>query len=166
MKQIQGFRIRQKLVKPIKWAFHENQTYPSNYTKLKPTSCTDHKPITRLCKFGRRFTRFTRTVKDLFFSKPGYSRIGREEKPHVPRGHLAVYFGEEEDEVRRVLVPVIYLNHPVFGELLREAERVYGYNHRGGIHVPCRLSEFEDVQTRICAGAGGCGGYGGGGCKL
>ncbi|MFS8003942.1 putative small auxin-up RNA [Helianthus anomalus] len=148
--QNRGFRIRMKLVKVIRWAFHE-----------KPLNGTD-KAMTRLCKFGRSIKR---TIKDLLLLKPGsnYIRLGREsmdrEKP-VPRGHLAVYFGEEEDDLRRVLVPVIYFNHPLFGELLREAEKVYGHDHCGGIHVPCRFSEFEDVQSRICA-AGGCGVYGG-----
>ncbi|KAL8244955.1 hypothetical protein R6Q59_011213 [Mikania micrantha] len=142
MKQIRGFRIRL-----IKWAFHEKQT---SYSKLKPTS------YTRVCKFGRSLTR---KLKELWFfnSFSNYDRIGSErfdEKTRVPKGHLAVYFGEEDDDVCRVLVPVVYLNHPLFGDLLREAEKVYGFDHQGCIHVPCRLSEFEDVQTRICAASG------------
>lgn len=149
-KQNRGFRIRLKLVKLIKCVFHERQTH-----KLKSTSCTD-KTMARLCKFGRSLKR---SVKELcgFKSSLKYGRIGRErfdEKVCVPRGHLAVYIGEEEDDVCRVLVPVIYFNHPFFGELLKEAEKVYGHDHCGGIHVPCRLSEFEDVENRICAAAG------------
>ncbi|KAD4384641.1 hypothetical protein E3N88_24809 [Mikania micrantha] len=101
----------------------------------------------------------TRKLKELWFfnSFSNYDRIGSErfdEKTRVPKGHLAVYFGEEDDDVCRVLVPVVYLNHPLFGDLLREAEKVYGFDHQGCIHVPCRLSEFEDVQTRICAASG------------
>ncbi|KAL7595368.1 hypothetical protein Lser_V15G27589 [Lactuca serriola] len=157
MKQIQGFRIRLKLVKAFKWVTHERKTH-SRYSKLKPTNCRD-KAIARLCKLGRSLKR---TLKELCCSKPGsdYARIGvgiSGEKKPVPRGHLAVYFGEEEDDAHRVLVPVIYFNHPFFGELLRETEKVYGFDHRGGIHVPCRISEFENVQMRICS-AGGCGG--------
>ncbi|GJS22925.1 auxin-responsive protein SAUR36-like protein [Tanacetum coccineum] len=100
-------------------------------------------------------------MKKLCFRRSGsnYVRLGQDnscdEKP-VPRGHLAVYFGEKEDDARRVLVPVIYFNHPFFGDLLRQAEKVYGFDHHGSIHVPCRISEFESVQSRICA-AGGCG---------
>ncbi|KAI3522602.1 hypothetical protein L1887_00516 [Cichorium endivia] len=157
MKQIRGFRIRLKLVKAIKWVVHERQTH-SRYSKLKPTNCTE-KAMVRLCKLGRNLKR---CLKELCFSKSGsgYGRIGEDlsgDKKPVPRGHLAVYFGEEEDDAHRVLVPVIYFNHPFFGDLLREAEKTYGFNHRGGIHVPCRISEFENVQSRICA-AGGCGG--------
>lgn len=151
MKQIRGFRIRLKLVKAIKWAIHERQK-DSGYCKLKPTNCAD-KAMTKLCKFGRKLKR---SVKKMWFRKSGsniYNRMS--DKTPVPRGHLAVYFGEEEDDVHRVLVPVIYINHPFFSDLLREAEKVYGFNHRGGIHVPCRISEFENVQTRISAAGGG-----------
>lgn len=82
----------------------------------------------------------------------GYVPIGGEEKPEaVPKGHLAVYVGQEDGDFRRVLVPVMYFNHPLFGELLREAEEQYGFHHPGGITIPCRISEFESVQTRIAA---------------
>ncbi|EEF50963.1 Auxin-induced protein X10A, putative [Ricinus communis] len=69
----------------------------------------------------------------------------------VPKGHLAVYVGESNDETRREVVPVIYFNHPLFGELLKDAERVYGYNHPGGIKIPCGYSEFEKIKMRIAA---------------
>lgn len=70
----------------------------------------------------------------------------------VPKGHLAVYVGQKDGDYRRVLVPVIYINHPLFTELLRDAEEEYGFNHPGGITIPCRISEFERVQTRIKQG--------------
>ncbi|XP_071701217.1 auxin-responsive protein SAUR36-like [Rutidosis leptorrhynchoides] len=149
--QVRGFRIRLKLVKAIKWTFHNRKTQSSTYTKY---SCT-HKAMTRLCKLGQSLKK---SMKKFCFSRrSNYIRIGQEmfcnEKP-VPKGHMAVYFGEKEDDARRILVPVIYFNHPLFSDLLREAEKVYGFNHRGGIHVPCQVSEFENVQTRICATSG------------
>jgi SAUR family protein len=73
----------------------------------------------------------------------------------VPKGHLAVYVGQKDSEFHRVLVPLIYFNHPLFGELLREAEEEYGFNQQGGITIPCRFSEFERVQTRIKSGSCG-----------
>ena len=89
----------------------------------------------------------------------GYVRIGQDhpinEKPvEVPKGHLAVYVGAKDGDFHRVLVPVIYFNHPLFSELLREAEAEYGFSQQGGITIPCRFSEFEKVQTRIAAGTG------------
>lgn len=71
---------------------------------------------------------------------------------HVPKGHLAVYVGERDGEIQRVLVPVLFLNHPLFEKLLKEAEEVYGFNHAGQITIPCPISEFEHVQTKIAAG--------------
>lgn len=70
----------------------------------------------------------------------------------VPKGYLAVYVGQKDGEFQRVLVPVIYFNHPLFGQLLREAEEVFGFDHPGAITIPCRISEFEHVQTRIKEG--------------
>ncbi|KHN35614.1 Auxin-induced protein X10A [Glycine soja] len=55
---------------------------------------------------------------------------------------------------RRVLIPVIYCNHPLFSDLLREAEKEFGFEHPGGITIPCRLTEFERVKTRIASGSG------------
>lgn len=67
----------------------------------------------------------------------------------VPKGHLAVYVGKNDEEPRRYLVPVIYFNHPLFEELLREAEEVFGFHHAGNITIPCRKVKFESVQLKI-----------------
>ncbi|PIN04386.1 hypothetical protein CDL12_23078 [Handroanthus impetiginosus] len=94
-------------------------------------------------------------------SNSGYIRAGRNpfeqtKLPEgVPKGHLAVYVGDKEDDTCRVLVPVLYFNHPLFGELLKEAEKVYGFNHPGGIQIPCSKSELENVQLKIAASSGG-----------
>uniref|UniRef100_A0A7N0UYX5 Small auxin up regulated protein n=1 Tax=Kalanchoe fedtschenkoi TaxID=63787 RepID=A0A7N0UYX5_KALFE len=96
-----------------------------------------------------------------------YRRIGEKRSPEpVPKGFLAVYVGRESGDQSRVLVPVIYFNHPLFGELLKEAEKEFGYEHRGGIKLPCRISEFEKVQTTIQKGGRWDGGAGGGCRKL
>ncbi|MCD9640653.1 hypothetical protein HAX54_026061 [Datura stramonium] len=110
---------------------------------------------------GFRIGRRLGAAKGLCFGKPnsGYIRVGKEpidpKQVIVPKGHLAVYVGEKKDDACRIMVPVIYFNHPLFVDLLREAEMVYGYNHSGGIQIPCRISEFENVKSRIAATAGG-----------
>ncbi|KAF2612043.1 hypothetical protein F2Q70_00013295 [Brassica cretica] len=50
-----------------------------------------------------------------------------------------------------MVVPVIYFNHPLFGELLEHKERVYGFDQPGRIMIPCRVSDFETVRMRIAA---------------
>ncbi|KAH0648716.1 hypothetical protein KY285_033964 [Solanum tuberosum] len=99
-------------------------------------------------QFLKRVLHFGRTNSGYFGQEPN-------KKVSVPKGHLAVYVGEQEDDTCRVVVPVIYFNHPLFTELLREAEMVYGYNYPGRIQIPCRISEFENVKSRIAATVGG-----------
>lgn len=140
MYKIRGFRIQHKLVNIVKW--RRNRL---NYTA---------RAMSKLCGFVHSLKK---SAKGICFRKPGmgYIRLGGKERSRVPKGHLAVYVGEKEDDAHRVLVPVIYFNHPLFGDLLRESEKVYGFDYDGGIHVPCCVSEFENVQTKINA-AGGC----------
>ncbi|EFJ24608.1 hypothetical protein SELMODRAFT_19563, partial [Selaginella moellendorffii] len=52
----------------------------------------------------------------------------------VPKGSLAVYVGEEG---RRFVIPISYLNHPLFQELLKKSEEEFGYTHYGAMHLPC-----------------------------
>ncbi|KAL8207756.1 hypothetical protein R6Q57_007168 [Mikania cordata] len=146
MHKIRGFRIRHKLRRIIQHQRVKNSSYKRlNRPRIRITD----RAMTKLCGFARSLT------KDIWFRKGGssYIRVEEEKKNPVPKGHLAVYVGEKEDDAHRhrVLVPVFYFNHPLFGVLLREAEKVYGFNYDGGIHVPCRLSEFQNLQTQINA---------------
>uniref|UniRef100_J3MHB7 Auxin-responsive protein n=1 Tax=Oryza brachyantha TaxID=4533 RepID=J3MHB7_ORYBR len=71
---------------------------------------------------------------------PGKSGSG------VPKGSFAVYVGEE---MRRGGGP--YFNHPLFGELLREAEEEFGFRHEGALRIPCDVDVFEGI-LRLVAG--------------
>ncbi|CAN6466834.1 unnamed protein product [Victoria cruziana] len=66
----------------------------------------------------------------------------------VPKGHLAVYVGVKDPE-HRFLVPVIYMNHPFFRRLLKVTEEEYGFDQKGGITIPCGVSDFESVKRSI-----------------
>lgn len=158
MRKIRGFKIGKRLIRISRWIFRRTRN-PPGYSRLaQPKSACRHKPITKLINWGRRLTT---GAKSLCCTKPGpgYVPVGHDhisEKPvAVPKGHLAVYVGQKDGDFHRVLVPVIYFNHPLFGDLLREAEEEYGFNQQGGITIPCRFSEFEKVKTRIAAGSGG-----------
>lgn len=68
----------------------------------------------------------------------------------IPKGHLAVYIGEQEK--RRFVVPLSLLNQPSFQDLLRQAEEEFGYDHpMGGLTIPCREDIFIDVASRFCS---------------
>ncbi|KAI3911936.1 hypothetical protein MKW92_017302, partial [Papaver armeniacum] len=50
--------------------------------------------------------------------------------------HCAVYVGETEK--KRFIVPLSYLNHPSFQNLLSYAEEEFGFDHpMGGLTIPC-----------------------------
>ncbi|KAF2543715.1 hypothetical protein F2Q70_00033928 [Brassica cretica] len=66
---------------------------------------------------------------------------------HVPKGHVAVYVGEQiEKGKKRFVVPISFLNHPSFREFLSRAEEEFGFNHpMGGLTIPCREEVFLDL---------------------
>uniref|UniRef100_A0A7N0SXQ6 Small auxin up regulated protein n=1 Tax=Kalanchoe fedtschenkoi TaxID=63787 RepID=A0A7N0SXQ6_KALFE len=66
----------------------------------------------------------------------------------VPKGCLAVRVGRGEEE-QRFVIPVMYLNHPLFKELLKEAEEEYGFHQKGLITIPCPVEEFRTVNAMI-----------------
>ncbi|XP_047329921.1 auxin-induced protein X15-like [Impatiens glandulifera] len=66
----------------------------------------------------------------------------------VPKGHVAVYVGESER--KRYVVPVSYLNHPLFQDLLGKAEEEFGFDHpMGGLTIPCREEEFIHMTCSL-----------------
>ncbi|CAA0807679.1 SAUR-like auxin-responsive protein family [Striga hermonthica] len=68
----------------------------------------------------------------------------------VPKGHFAVYVGENIDEKKRFVIPVSYLNHPSFQELLVQAEEEFGFDHpMGGLTIPCSEDLFVDLTSHL-----------------
>ncbi|GKU90074.1 hypothetical protein SLEP1_g4119 [Rubroshorea leprosula] len=60
----------------------------------------------------------------------------------VPAGYVAVCVGTS---CRRFVVRATYLNHPVFKNLLIQAEEEYGFNNQGPLAIPCDESVFEEA---------------------
>ncbi|KAH9325322.1 hypothetical protein KI387_005500, partial [Taxus chinensis] len=77
----------------------------------------------------------------------------REDK-FVPRdvceGHLAIYAAKEGYFPRRFVIPLDYLKHPVFKDLLRLAEEEFGFEHRiGPLTIPCDPLQLEEIISGI-----------------
>ncbi|KAM0935143.1 putative small auxin-up RNA [Dioscorea sansibarensis] len=66
-----------------------------------------------------------------------------------PKGCMAIRVGNKEDQQQRFVVPVKYLNHPLFATLLKEAEDEYGFQHNGAITIPCHVDDFRNVRRLI-----------------
>ncbi|XP_050373595.1 uncharacterized protein LOC126791214 [Argentina anserina] len=58
----------------------------------------------------------------------------------VPKGYLAVYVGPE---LRRFIIPTSYLSHNLFKVLLEKAEEEFGFDHSGGLTIPCETETFK-----------------------
>lgn len=67
----------------------------------------------------------------------------------VPKGCLAIKVGSQGEEQQRFVVPVLYFNHPLFMQLLKEAEDEYGFDQKGTITIPCHVEQFRYVQALI-----------------
>ncbi|CAL9200405.1 unnamed protein product [Musa hybrid cultivar] len=98
----------------------------------------------------------------LHLSPRGMTGGGGRRGPAPPKGWMAIRVGGTGEEQQRFVVPVGYLNHPLFVALLRAAEEEYGFHHTGAITIPCHVEQFRHVQGIIdrdtsstTAGAGG-----------
>jgi SAUR family protein len=66
----------------------------------------------------------------------------------VPKGCFAVYVGE--DQKKRFILPISYLNEPSFQKLLNKATEEFGFDHpMGGLTIPCGEDALIDVTSRL-----------------
>ncbi|KAL8050710.1 hypothetical protein ABFX02_06G098200 [Erythranthe guttata] len=73
---------------------------------------------------------------------------GSREVRGIPKGCVAVTVGQGEEQ-QRFIIPVTYVNHPLFIQLLKEAEEEYGFDHDGPINIPCHVEDFCHVRGVI-----------------
>ncbi|TYH95608.1 hypothetical protein ES332_A12G118000v1 [Gossypium tomentosum] len=133
MRKIRGFKIGKRVIRFSKWVIGKARRKPYGYRRLKQGGLfSKSNSLSKFINWGRRLKNAAKSICSVKLGS-GYGPI--EEKPiEVPKGHLAVYVGRRNGgDFHRVLVPVIYFNHPLFGELLREVEKEYGFCHQGGI---------------------------------
>ncbi|GAB2291743.1 Auxin-responsive protein saur50 [Dionaea muscipula] len=64
----------------------------------------------------------------------------------VPKGHFAVYVGENRT---RYIVPISVLSHPEFQSLLRRAEEEFGFDHEMGLTIPCEEAVFRSFTNSM-----------------
>ncbi|CAL2278334.1 unnamed protein product [Prunus armeniaca] len=82
-------------------------------------------------------------------AKRSLSHIAASKTLDIPKGCFAVYVGESQK--KRFVIPISYLNEPLFQDLLNQAEEEFGYDHpMGGITIPCSEDSFLDLTSRLC----------------
>ncbi|KAE8730377.1 SAUR-like auxin-responsive protein family [Hibiscus syriacus] len=65
----------------------------------------------------------------------------------VPKGYFAVYVGENQ---KRFVIPVSFLNQPLFQDLLGMSEEEFRHTYpTGGLRIPCNEDIFADVTSRL-----------------
>ncbi|CAM8899531.1 unnamed protein product [Rhodiola kirilowii] len=63
----------------------------------------------------------------------------------VPKGYFPVYVGESQ---KKFVVPIAYLNQPVFQALLSQAEEEFGFDHpNDSLTIPCSEDAFNELTS-------------------
>ncbi|KAM0907449.1 hypothetical protein ACQ4PT_016121 [Festuca glaucescens] len=164
-----GFRLGRKLLSAWRWALCGRRWRRGGYLRLqtsRPTRDEEEeeeqerrrgkKELAPVLRWGQSLAR----LLSLGCRRDGGQRLldGGEAAAKTPKGQVAVYVGGGgPGEPLRYVVPVVYFNHPMFGELLREAEEAFGFHHPGGITIPCAVARFERAAAIAAAGKKGFG---------
>ncbi|XP_047329925.1 auxin-induced protein 15A-like [Impatiens glandulifera] len=99
---------------------------------------------------GIRFPSMVTQAKQMLKQQQQSSLTKKMMLSDVPKGYLAVYVGSEADQMKRFIVPISYLNHPAFQDLLVRSEEEFGFNHpMGGLTIPCREEAFLEITSRL-----------------
>ncbi|GJN02215.1 hypothetical protein PR202_ga19545 [Eleusine coracana subsp. coracana] len=163
--QQRGFRLGRRLLGFWRWALcNRRRRRGGGYLRLRTcsgdnsNSCRDRaaRKLAPVLRWGRSLARRL----SLGWRSGGWTTRMLDEPAAVstPKGQVAVYVGgKDPGESMRYVVPVVYFNHPMFGELLREAEEEFGFHHPGGITIPCPAARFEQVAAVAAAGKKGFG---------
>ncbi|KAK9690964.1 hypothetical protein RND81_09G166800 [Saponaria officinalis] len=77
------------------------------------------------------------------------SFLNKSPKNLVPKGHIPVYVGQNAKKKRHI-VPLSFLNHPSFQDLLSLSEEEFGFDHpMGGLTIPCTQERFMHLIATL-----------------
>ncbi|KAL0408471.1 UNVERIFIED_CONTAM: Auxin-responsive protein SAUR32 [Sesamum radiatum] len=72
--------------------------------------------------------------------------IGKKWRRVAPEGCFSIYVGPQK---QRFVIKTEYVNHPLFRDLLEEAESEYGYRSEGPLLLPCGVDRFLGVLHQM-----------------
>uniref|UniRef100_M4EMB4 Auxin-responsive protein n=1 Tax=Brassica campestris TaxID=3711 RepID=M4EMB4_BRACM len=132
MKRLQGFKI-------FKWIIRSRRIQTGKRQCL--TGILN--PVSRICYLARCLRRGASRLCG--GKKTVQTRLGNDpESLGVPKGHLVVHVGESGDDTRRVVVPVFYFNHPLFGELTVSLLHIYFRQ------APRKDNDADSIWSHFC----------------
>ena len=100
------------------------------------SKCNKIRHVVRIQQMLKRWRRKARATAGAAGSRPSAA------PSDVPAGHVAVCVGAS---CKRFVVRATYLNHPIFKNLLVEAEEAYGFKNSGPLTIPCDEAVFEEI---------------------
>ncbi|XP_057545693.1 auxin-responsive protein SAUR21-like [Amaranthus tricolor] len=75
--------------------------------------------------------------------------LTKSEQVLVPKGYIPIYVGDQAVK-KRYVVPLSYLSHPVFQDLLQCVEEEFGFNHpMGALTIPCTEQTFFNLTSKL-----------------
>lgn len=108
--------------------------------------------VSQLLQINRLvLTAFSSTVNFFDFILLHLTLDMPEKKMRVKRGCVAVKVGLEEEDggFQRFVIPISYLYHPLFRQLLEMAKEIYGYHSTGPLKLPCSVDHFLHLRWKI-----------------
>jgi SAUR family protein len=127
------------------FSFHKTFTTFTKKKKKKPISNHPFQAQNQI-NMGIRLPSMIHNVKHIIKGKSLHCR----NQPDVPKGHVAIYVGEMQR--KRFVVPISYLSHPSFQDLLNRAEEEFGFNPpMGCLTIPCREEAFINLASTLQA---------------
>ncbi|XP_028782664.1 protein SMALL AUXIN UP-REGULATED RNA 10-like [Neltuma alba] len=98
------------------------------------------------CKRCRGGSRRRRSSNIVSMVRESLGKKQNKKKQMAPEGCFWVYVGPQRE---RFLVKIELANHPVFKELLDDAESEYGFRNDGPIRLPCDVNLFCDAVAEM-----------------
>ncbi|GLJ52242.1 hypothetical protein SUGI_1111290 [Cryptomeria japonica] len=62
------------------------------------------------------------------------------------KGRVPICVGEQG---KKFVIPILYLSHPLFTNLLQKAREEYGFHQTGVLAIPCYVHEFQQILWQI-----------------
>lgn len=115
------------------------------YKSWRSTKTTNYVAISQTSKMGIQLILGRVQVKKIFQSLSNKKR-----SLEVPKGHVPVYVGETSYMKKRYVIPIVYLNHLLFQNVLHFVEEEFGFEHPiGGLIIPCSEQYFLSLISLI-----------------